>query len=170
MKTLRILFAMFLLVGGLGLSACSDDDDNPTTPGGTTENPWVGSWISEGDNLAPLLVAVFNMERVEVDFNADGTVSLTQKIVGAAETTNTGVYTVSDASVNGIHSITISYTGTPAFEQQGIIEVVEGTPDVMRLEVVQTTPAIGATPLTPAQGFGADSTLGTSNIQVYVRQ
>lgn len=38
MKTMRILFVLFLLAGGFGLSACSDDDDdNPTNPGGGTD-------------------------------------------------------------------------------------------------------------------------------------
>jgi len=39
----------------------------------------------------------------------------------------------------------------------------------MRLEAVQTTPNIGATPRTVETGFGSDATLGTANIQKYIR-
>ena len=55
----------------------------------------------------------------------------------------------------------------PAFEQEGIIQVTEGTPDILKLEVVQTVPDAGAEPRTPATGFGSDATLGDSNIQTY---
>jgi hypothetical protein len=65
-----------------------------------------------------------------------------------------------------VHSISINYT---AFEQEGIIQVIEGSPDQMKLEAVQTVPDIGATPRTPESGFGSDAALGTSNIQQYVR-
>ncbi|HKK72441.1 MAG TPA: hypothetical protein VKA86_14590 [Candidatus Krumholzibacteria bacterium] len=172
MKSLRILLVLGLVVGGLGLSACGDDDDNGgTNPNPTPETPpWVGSWVSEGDNVAPILAAGFDIERVEVTMNEDGTIGLVQKVVGQPETTNSGVYSVIESDTGDIHAIQISYTGNPSFDQEGIIQVIEGDPDTMRLEVVQTVPDIGATPLTPEEGFGADTTLGDSNIQVYVRQ
>lgn len=172
MKTMRILFVLFLLVGGLGLSACSDDDDdNPTGPGGNggDTDPIVGTWLSEGENVAPIL-ASFNIERVQVTFDDDGTVALSQTVTGTAPTSNSGVYTVTEAATGDVHAIAINYTGTPAFEQEGIFEVISASPDTLRLEVVQTVPDIGATPRTPADGFGSDQTLGNLNIQIYIRQ
>ena len=172
MKSLRILLVLGLVVGGLGLSACGDDDDNGgTNPNPTPEtDPWVGSWISEGDNVAPILATGFDIERGEVTMNEDGTITLVQKVTGQPETTNSGVYSVIESDTGDIHAIQISYTGNPSFDQEGIIQVIEGDPETMRLEVVQTVPDIGATPLTPEDGFGADPTLGDTNIQVYERQ
>ncbi|MGD9898116.1 MAG: hypothetical protein AB7T22_03215 [Calditrichaceae bacterium] len=57
-----------------------------------------------------------------------------------------------------------------AFEQEGIFQVIDATPDTLKLEAVQTLPDIGATPRTVATGFGSDPALGTSNIQYYVKE
>ena len=78
-----------------------------------------------------------------------------------------GTYVVNESQTGDVHSIELIYS---AFEQQGIIQVIEASPDTLRLEAVQTTPDIGATPRTPQTGFGSDPALGVSNIQVYVRE
>lgn len=162
MKIVKILLALTMAFN-LGLMTGCSDDDGGTNP--TPTPPAVeGTWISEGSNIAPLLVTLFNYDKVVVEFNADGTVSLTTRVSGGAENTLAGTYSITTSSSGNIHAIEIVYA---AFSQAGIIQVTAGNPDILRLEVVQTVPDIGAVPLTPAQGFGADVALGDSNIQTY---
>ena len=167
-KSLKYALMMTLVIGLVALAACSDDDDSP----GTGTNPpvpdeWVGVWLSTGADIAPLLVNLFGYDTVRVTMNDDNTVVLETHPAGGAWATTNGVYTVTEEPAGNVHSIAINYT---AFEQEGIIEVIAGTPDAMWLEVVQTVPDIGAVPRTPASGFGSDPALGVLNIQKYVRQ
>jgi hypothetical protein len=161
-KTLLIVVLSLTMLTVLG---CSDsDDENPTAP--ATAKAWEGTWLSAGDNVAPLLVAVFNYDSVMVTMDAN-TVTLATHVAGGAWTELPGTYVVTESASGTVHAIEINYT---AFSQEGVIEVISGTPDTMRLEVVQTVPDIGATPRTPETGFGSDAALGTMNIQVYEKQ
>jgi hypothetical protein len=169
----RNLSLILILLLGLGLvfgaAGCSDDDDDndPTTPV-VEEDPWIGVWRSEGANVAPLVYAdPVNVDIAEATFNADGTISLYQhNHVTDAWSTNPGTYTITESATGDIHSISISYTN-PAFDQLGIIQVIDGTPDTMKLEVVIST---YTTVPNPTGGFGADGVLGDLNIQTYVKQ
>ncbi|MFC2139340.1 hypothetical protein ACFLR4_01650 [Bacteroidota bacterium] len=161
MKRLLSLILIFGLM--IGFAACSSSDDSPTN-GGDDTPAWVGTWLSAGTDVAPLLVALFDYDSVRVTMNADNTISLESHIAAGAWSTLPGVYTVTEATTGDIHYININYT---AFEQEGIFQVVAGTPDRMQLEVVQTVPDIGAVPRTAASGFGSDAALGTINIQWY---
>jgi hypothetical protein len=167
-KFKSILVLGLALVLAFALVACDSDDD-----GGTVAPPqvdaWVGTWLSAGANVAPLLVALFNYDSVLVVMNDDPTtLTLDSHIAGGAWTGELqGTYTVTEEPTGDVHSIAIVYA---AFSQEGIIQIVEGNPDLMNLEVVQTVPDIGAVPRTPETGFGSDITLGDMNIQVYERQ
>ena len=154
-----------ILISGLiiGFAACSSSDDSPTNGDGETPE-WVGTWLSAGVDVAPLLVAVFNYDSVRVQFNADNTLTLESHVTDGAWTTIPGVYTITESATGNIHTIAINYT---VFEQEGIFQIISGTPDRMELEVVQTVPDIGAVPRTVASGFGSDAALGTINIQWY---
>jgi hypothetical protein len=77
-----------------------------------------------------------------------------------------GTYSITENEGSNILTVEFVYS---AFSQQGIMEITEGSPDMMQLEVVQTNPDIGATPRTAETGFGSDVNLGTLNIQKYVR-
>ncbi|MCP4573982.1 MAG: hypothetical protein GY838_16605 [bacterium] len=157
-----LLTAVLVLLGGL--AACSDDDGD----GGGTKVPdpkeWHGSWMSAGDNVAPILVMVFNYDAVRVTMDADNTVTLETHVIDGAWTTTEGIYSITETEKSDVLAITLEY---PAFSQEGIIQITAGSPDIMTLEAVQTLPDIGAVPRTPATGFGSDATLGTSNIQTY---
>jgi len=133
-----------------------------------SDDPWVGVWLSAGADVAPIVYAdPVNVDSVYVTFNANNTITLVQhNHVTDQWTTNPGTYSVDAAATDGIHAISISYSN-PAFDQLGIIRVVDGTPDVMTLEVVIST---YTTVPTPEGGFGADGVLGTLNIQTYRRQ
>jgi hypothetical protein len=167
-KSLKIALLLTMVLGIVALTACSDDDDNGgTNPPVPTEDAWVGTWLSTGADVAPILVTLFDYDSVRVTMNDDNTVVLETHPEGGAWATLNGVYTVTESASGDVHSVAINYT---AFEQEGIIQVIEGTPDAMWLEVVQTVPDIAAVPRTPADGFGSDATLGDSNIQKYKRQ
>jgi len=163
----KLFLILLALVAMLSFVACSDDDDDDN---GNTNPPevdaWVGQWLSTGDNIAPIL-SFFNYDSVRVWMNEDQTVRLDTHVEDGAWTTVEGVYSVTESATGNVHAIELVYA---AFSQEGIIEVTEGTPDVLRLEAVQTVPDIAAVPRTPETGFGSDPTLGTTNIQTYVRE
>ena len=155
---LVLVLGLFLV---LGCEEATDDDDDDVTA-----DPWVGLWLSTGENVAPILVTYFQYDSVEVTFNEDATVVLRSHAAGGAWTENTGTYTITESDASEIDVIHIEYT-SPAFVQDGIIQI-DG--DDMTLEAVQTDPSIGATVPTVAVGFGNDPLLGATNVQRYVRQ
>ena len=160
----RLIAILLLLTISIGFVACSSDDSgsNPVTQ----TDPWVGTWLSSGTNVAPILVALFNLDSVRVTMREDLTVTTEQHVAGGTWTTINGVYVVTKSTTGTVHTIRFNYS---AFEQEGIFQITEGTPDTFKLEAVQVLPDIGAVPRTPTTGFGSDATLGTYNIQNYVR-
>jgi len=165
---MKKLISLLLVLGlAFAFTACGDDE-NPT--GGDTtvaDEAWVGTWLSADADVAPLLVAIFNYDSVRVQMKSDNTVILDSHVKDGAWSTLNGTYTVTKSASGSVHTIKLVYA---AFEQEGIIEIITGTPNQLKLEAVQTNPDIGATPRTPATGFGSDATLGTANIQVYKKQ
>jgi hypothetical protein len=161
----RLLLVLTIVLGMFLMISCSKDDDNGTTTPKATD-AWVGTWLSAGTNVAPLLAALFKYDSVKVEMKDNQTVTLMTHPAGGAWATVSGTYVVTKSTTGDVHTIQIVY---PAYEQGGIIQVTKGTPDVMKLEVVQTVPNIGATPRTPATGFGSDASLGNYNIQTYVK-
>ncbi len=168
MKAWKLLLVMMLAMGlALMIAACGDDDDDDgITPTETISDKIVGTWLSAGDDVAPLLAgAPFNIDSVRVEFDEDLTITLEQHADGDW-TTFAGTYVATESDTGTIHSIAIEYT---AFSQEGIVEITEGTTDVLKLEAVQTIPDYGFTVPTPEAGFGADPIYLELNIQMYVR-
>ena len=139
-----------------------DDSDN-----NQTEQSLVGSWRSEGDNVAPLLQAS-GVAWVDATFNANGSYTTQVGDTAGKNYNLAGSYTVDTSTLPG----TIIATQTSPFSAtaEGIWEVDGNT---LTYEVAQTSPDNGFTPPTPDGGFG--STKGTNveegvNIQKYVRQ
>jgi len=168
--TVKWMLILMLVMPLLSFVACSDDDDDDL--GGPTDPPveadvWVGQWLSADDNVAPILVTVFQYDSVRVWLNEDQTVRLDAHVEDGAWTTTNGTYVVTESDEGDVHTVRLIY---PAFEQEGIIQVIEGTPDEMKLEAVQVIPDISAVPRTPETGFGSDPTLGDLNIQTYIRE
>ncbi len=169
MKAWKLLLVMMLAMGlALMIGACGDDDgDDGITPTETISDKIVGTWLSAGDDVAPLLAGPpFNIDSIRVEFTEDLTITLEQHVTGGDWTTFTGTYVATESETGTIHSIAIEYT---AFTQEGIVEITEGTTDEMKLEVVQTIPDYGFTVPTPEAGFGADPVYLELNIQMYVR-
>lgn len=161
-KLLSLLIALSLLIGFAG---CSDDDDDNPVSGNDTE-VWVGTWLSADANVAPILQTVFNYDSVRVEFTKDQVVRTHSHVKDGAWTTTEGIYKITESEDGDVHKVELSYD---AFDQEGIIQFIDGNPMKMKLEAVQVRPNIGATPRTPETGFGSDATLGTANIQNYVK-
>lgn len=142
------------------------EEDSGTNAVDTPSDLIVGKWLSTGDNVAPLLATFFAYDSVRVEFKDDMSVVLESHVANGAWTTQSGTYVVTESEDGDVHTINLIYS---AFEQQGIFQITGGDPDMFQLEAVQTNPDIGATPRTPESGFGSDTSLGSSNIQKYVR-
>lgn len=164
MKTKLLLIA---LLGAFMLLGCEDSSDDD---GDADLDPIVGSWLSEGTNIAPLLAgAPFNTVRITADFNADGTYTVVTTDASNTQLTLTGTWETSDG-VGDIRNITVNQSSPTALVSTGIYSVDGST---MTYEVAQTTPPLtGVTPPTPAAGFGSTSggVLGMANVQTYVAQ
>lgn len=170
MKKWNLLLVLVLAMAmAFAVVGCSDDDDDDTT--GPTEETIqekiVGTWLSAGDDVAALLAAdPFNYDSVLVVFNENLTVTLNSHVRdGAWSGEVPGTYVITESETGEIHSIAIDYT---AFAQEGIFQIVDGTVDVMTLEMVQTVPDQNFVVPTPEAGFGATYTV--ANVQTYKRQ
>jgi len=164
---LLVLVATATLSACRGTSTSSDDTSN--------QDPIVGSWLSEGANVAPLLFnPPFRVRRIQATFNRDGSYTVVQRDSAGVETTLRGTYTTSAGTGTGananIRNIIANQSTPTALTATGIYEV-SGTQ--LRYEVVQTQPPIaGVTPPTATAGFGssAGGLLGQTNVQRYVKQ
>jgi hypothetical protein len=140
-------------------------DTMDTTP--APEEAILGSWVSAGADVAPLLT-LFGVVQVDATFNADGTYSVTS-LDGAGTPTNfSGTYTVAVDTTP--HTIVTEQTVPSVLTAEGIWQV--DAMDVMSYEVVQTTPDLGFAAPTPAGGFGSTSGPGLNpgdNVQVFRR-
>lgn len=161
-------------------SAIYDNEGEPMEAGTTIETNIaskdlgiMGKWLSEGANVAPLLVTYFNVLKVEAEFKTDYTYSVNQFNVGNTTTTPdlifTGTYVIEKSTTGNIWTITCNQELPYAAAASGIFEV-KTNPEVMWYEVVQTTGTQNVPP-TPQAGFGSSNggSLGTINIQKFVR-
>ncbi len=164
-NVLKYTWLMLAILALLSLAACGDDDDDNNT--GTNPEPeadaWVGRWLSAGDDVAPVLVNVYQNDSIYVTFADDNTVTLESHSPGSAWVTTIGTYSVTESATGDLHTINVSY---PTYDQEGIIQVFPANVDSLWLEAVPlnygfTIPSVNA-------GFG-NNDQGTDNIQVYRR-
>ena len=159
MKSIKLI--LIALLGLMLLVSCGDTKNDDEAK---DVDAWIGTWLSAGTDVAPILAAFFQYDSVRVEFKDDNTLTLESHVANGAWTTLQGTYVITESVDGDIHHFAANYT---AFEQEGIIEVTDGDPDVLRLEAVQTVPDIGAIPPTVAVGFGQDPTFGAGLIQTY---
>lgn len=155
---------LFLLIALLSISFIACSDDEGSTAPVVEVDAWVGTWLSAGDNV-PSTVSSLGIDSARFTMNEDQTLTLESHFKDGQWIPTVGTYSVTESSSGDIHSIEIVY---PSYEQGGIIQVIKGNPDKMKLEVVATVPNYGFTPVTPEGGFGS-SNLGDINIQTYVK-
>ena len=111
-----------------------------------------GKWQSSGDNVAPLLVALFATDSIYAEFNTDNTYLVEQYDTSGTKLTLEGTYTQKESGVGNIWEITVNQSSPAALTSEGIFEVTDNT---MKYEIVQTSPDISAVPPTAAAGSGA---------------
>ncbi len=144
----------------------------------TVQDPIVGSWTSEGLDVAPLLYgAPFNVRKIVATFKADGSYVVVQTDSSQTALTLTGVYVVAAGNAaapnDKIRTITVNQGQPSSVTAEGIYQVTVDTSGVtMQYEIAQTEPPLaGVTKPTPDGGFGstAGGAFGTINIQNYVK-
>lgn len=173
MKKWNLLLVMMLAMAMLFAVGCDDDDDddNPSGPSDPTmEEMMVGTWLSAGANVAPLLVSLYGTDSVRVTFTETQVTTEEHRTIDSLSFSDwmpnqVGTFELGEAPENDIYSVSLNYTEAQAYVQEGIIQIVEATPDTLRLEVV--LPNL-ATPPAPSDGFG--TTVSGLNVQTYVRQ
>ena len=168
MKKISILFAIFMFV----FFGCKKEET--TSPVVVTPDPIIGTWVSEGANVAyGLRVAPFKVKKIVATFNSNKSYTVVQTDSSNVNTTLSGTF-ASDTSSNGtIRKIVCTQATPSAVTATGIYQVnTAGTG--MTYEVIQTQPALtGVTAPTAAEGFGSTKIAGTKYaiyIQTYVKQ
>jgi hypothetical protein len=138
----------------------------------------VGSWVSEGADIAPLLSdPSVGLTKLEAEFSAEGSFLVRLQNQEGYSFELAGVYELG-ASAEGsvaeegvIHTITLRQREPEASLSEGIWRV-EG--ELLRYEVVQVDPPLPGSQLPPTQeaGFGSSSrgALGSDNVQLYRRR
>ncbi|QOJ27344.1 MAG: hypothetical protein HRU80_00100 [Ignavibacteriales bacterium] len=133
--------------------------------------PIVGSWLSEGDFVAPGLKATLKTKSITATFNANNTYTVVATDSANVAVTYTGTFTTTAASGTTIRNIVLNQTTPTSVTSTGIYQVT--AKGVLTYEVVQTTPAIpGFGAPTVSGGFGSTSynsfPLGATWIQKFV--
>ena len=138
---------------------------NPATDG------IAGEWQSSGTNVATLLSYYFHIDSIYAKFN-DNNTYLVESFANDAKTTYSGTYAQTKTTTGEIWTIVLNQSTPTAVTSEGIFEITKvGEVYKLKYEVVQTAPSIGATPPTPAAGFGSSNggALLTSNIQTFLQ-
>jgi hypothetical protein len=178
MKQLLPIAALTLLVA---MGGCKKDDTS-TAPA-TTADPIVGTWVSEGANVAyGLRIAPFKVVKIVATFNENKSYTVVQTDSSNVTTTLTGTYTNTESSSTDTLSTSatkgakiydiVANQASPATVTATGIYAISGSN--MTYEVIQTAPVLtGVNAPTAAGGFGSTTIAGTKYaiyIQKYVKQ
>ncbi|MFN3554989.1 MAG: hypothetical protein ACK4VN_03390 [Bacteroidales bacterium] len=169
-KNLFALALMLIAAFTLSFTACSKDDDDDNNNVDPVPEGLVGKWVSEGENVAPLLVG-FNIAKIIADFKDNGTYLVESFDTEGVKTELVGVYTMEESSVEGIWTIVLQQSQPTSLRSEGIFQIIEKENGrEMKYEVVQTDPSLGFAAPTPEGGFGSTGggSLGVLNVQYYV--
>lgn len=171
MKKLLLL----LVIGGSILFTSCKDDETATDPV-VQKDPIVGTWISTGTNIAPLLNTIYasvgGIDTIYATFNESNTYVVKQVNKNKTSLTYQGTYTLTKSSSGDIHKISIVQTVPAAATNEGIYQITSTvSPNTMKYEVVITSVGTNVPP-TPEKGFGStnNGALSTTNVQTYVKK
>lgn len=162
-----IIFGMLLAV--MFVACNKSDDDGPETD--PQKIGIVGEWYSSGSNVAPLLVAFFQIDSIYAKFETNNTY-VVESFSGGAKTTFAGTFAQTKSDTGTIWNIVLNQSTPTAVTSTGIFDISTASkPYTMKYEVVQTEPSIGATPPTPSAGFGSSNggALGQNNVQKFIK-
>lgn len=146
------------------------DTMGDTTAGDCTEVGLAGEWLSEGENVAPLLVDLAGLVSVHASFE-EVTFEVSSTDTEGTMGQQSGTYTTELCPGSETkYRIVLDQTVPNAILAEGIFEI-DGCEDpaVMRYEVIQTQPDVGAVAPTCDDDFGTGN-FGADNIQIFVRQ
>jgi len=171
---------LFFSIAVLFTSCKKDDGTTNPTP---TVDPIVGTWVSEGANVAyGLKLAPFKVKKIVATFNENKSYTVVQTDSSNVNTTFTGTYTnpgstntdtLSTSVTKGstIYNI-VANQATPSTVTATGIYAINGSN--MSYEVIQTSPALtGVNAPTAAGGFGSTTIAGVKYaiyVQKYVKQ
>lgn len=172
--TLLLSLTLAAAIAGMLLAGCG----TAVEAGGGTgaqQNAIIGSWLSQGGDVAPLLAgAPFNDAKITATFNDDGTYSVVSIDTSNKEIDYAGTYQIMNSGVGTIWQIRCSQVMPSTAQAEGMYQVdTSQTPVRMQYEVVQTQPTNGLTPPEPDKGFGSTIYNGqqiATLIQKYSRQ
>lgn len=142
-------------------------------PSAPKTEPLAGTWLSDGANVAPGLVATLKTKSITATFNSNNTYTVVATDSSNASVTYSGTFTTATNTNTSIRNITLNQTVPASVTSTGIYRVT--AKGVLSYEVIQTTPAInGFTAPTAAGGFGSTAyngvPLGKTWIQIFVKQ
>ncbi|MEZ4318661.1 MAG: hypothetical protein R3F61_14200 [Myxococcota bacterium] len=160
-RTTFFAFTVFALTGCPTVVDDTDDTDDTDTPV-TIDSDLVGTWVSEGADVAPLLAAN-DVVRVDATFEMDGSYVVTSTDSASSTVDFAGTFTVDESTTPA--TIVLTQTSPYNATADGIWQIDAG---VLSYEVVQA--GLGFTAPTPTSGFGSTSGPGLSpddNLQIF---
>ncbi len=170
-----VLFLLFAV--SLVFTSCKDDDTT-TTPTPTTD-PIVGTWVSEGANVAiGLKVAPFKIKKIVATFNANKSYTVVQTDSADVNTTLTGTYTITETSFTDtlstnatkgakIYTIVANQATPATITATGIFAISSSN---MTYEVIQTSPALTGVSAPTAEGGFGSTTIGGVKYSIYIQK
>jgi len=178
---MKKLLLLLVITGSVFFMSCKDEET--TNEPEVVADPIVGTWVSEGANVAVgLAAAPFNVAKIVATFNSNKSYTVVQTDKSGVSTTLSGTYTnpistsTDGSDVYGtkgasIYNMVANQSSPTSVVASGIY-AISGTK--MTYEVIQTTPAItGVTAPTASAGFGSYKYNGTAYsvyVQKYVKQ
>jgi hypothetical protein len=173
---MKKLLLLLVTVSMLGVFGCKEEEETVVAP--VAKDPIVGTWVSEGLNVPiGLRSAPFKVKKITATFNENKSYTVVQIDSANVSTTFTGTitYTASTSKDTVSSSTTKNATiynivasqATPSVVTSTGIYAISGSN--MTYEIIQTTPALGVNPPTPAAGFGSTS-VGTTKYPIYIQK
>ncbi len=165
----NLSFILFLILTLVFVSCKKEDSGTtPTTP----KDAIIGTWVSEGNNVALGLRVVLKTKKIVATFNENKTYTVVATDSNNVSVTYTGTYQSAEKADTLIYPITLNQLTPVALKSQGIYQI-KG--NVMTYEVIQVDPPLqGFTPPTVEEGFGSTKyngvKLGTYWVQIFVKQ
>jgi len=165
----KLLLISFLAATFLFVS-CKKEEN--TTGPTTQKDAIVGTWVSEGNNVAIGLRMTLKTKKIVATFNENNTYTVVATDSNNVSVTYTGTYQSAGKTDTLIYPITLNQQTPVTLKSQGIYQI-KGS--VMTYEVIQVEPPIqGFTPPTVEGGFGSTKyngvPLGPTWVQVFVKQ
>ena len=171
--TIFLSLTLAAAAAGMLLAGCGNAVETGGT--GTQQQPIVGTWVSQGTDVAPLLAgAPFNNAKITATFKDDATYTVVSIDTSNKELDYSGTYQIMPSAVSNIIEIRLSEVTPSTAEVEGMYQIdTSQTPERMQYEAVQTQPTNSLQPPSPDKGFGSTVYNGiqiSTLIQKYSRQ